>query len=334
MFAWLSSPRSALRRPFNAVAAITQQYKEASQWFWKARVTLRRLAVTGVTGSPFLFEVAPNPVIFSHLGTAGVSAVMSRFAHVPIDLESMVFGLGPVQRALVELDELENGALESLTKTLRLRHASETIMQYLLSIWAETGCVTHNNRDCTYLVTSANANGLRRYKAIAMAENFGTDQDLRTNVADVVRAGQEDKIMQGADLTAPKRAMDIETIHQFVETGTDEAPSIRELSAQSDMATVPRSQSTCPHCSVDLPTWRSVRRHINRKHIRRFKCLQGSCESAFHLKADLQRHHDSVHQSSTSARGFSCANSWCMSRGKLWPRKDNFERHAKRCKQG
>ncbi|KAH7076195.1 hypothetical protein FB567DRAFT_553151 [Paraphoma chrysanthemicola] len=140
---------------------------------------------------------------------------------------------------------------------------------------------------------------------------------------------------QREDSNVPRGAIDLETNDQDTKAAhQEEAPGIRELNANSDVATVLRSQNTCPHCSVDLPTWGLLQQHIYRKHIRRFNCLEGSCEWAFNLKADLQRHQDTVHRSSSSVGGFTCANSWCKFPGKVWPRKDNFERHAKECKPG
>jgi hypothetical protein len=59
------------------------------------------------------------------------------------------------------------------------------------------------------------------------------------------------------------------------------------------------------------------------------------CNSAFHLKKDLERHKRTVHREAASPESgytvYTCQNPQCSSPNTVFSRKDNFERHVKRC---
>ncbi|PSN74008.1 hypothetical protein BS50DRAFT_670490 [Corynespora cassiicola Philippines] len=83
----------------------------------------------------------------------------------------------------------------------------------------------------------------------------------------------------------------------------------------------------CQHCGEAYDFRGELNRHINRHHVRRYKC--DACRAAFHLNADLKRHKATVHKESQSA--FSCPNDPCTHPGKTFNRRDNFKRHVSRC---
>lgn len=86
----------------------------------------------------------------------------------------------------------------------------------------------------------------------------------------------------------------------------------------------------CAECGVAFATKGLLRRHIYRKHVRRFACEL--CKSSFNLKKDLERHEQTVHRAQLEARpGYVCPNSYCISPQTVFARKDNFDRHVKRC---
>ena len=72
-------------------------------------------------------------------------------------------------------------------------------------------------------------------------------------------------------------------------------------------------------------------KHINRKHLRRYQCSFDGCDNAFSLKTNLDRHKTSRHRSEAREEGLSCPNSWCRSSEKVFTRRDNLERHIRRC---
>jgi hypothetical protein len=111
--------------------------------------------------------------------------------------------------------------------------------------------------------------------------------------------------------------------------------------------TCSKEDATCSYCDASFPTLgklksvsfylfaleytKSLSQHINLKHIRRFKC--DVCPSAFFLKTDLTRHALNVHSTHTAvAKAWTCPNQGCNMHGKPFFRKDNFERHVKRCR--
>jgi len=73
------------------------------------------------------------------------------------------------------------------------------------------------------------------------------------------------------------------------------------------------------------------RQHHHRKHNLRHTCPL--CDSAFALRADLERHKASKHTNDLEHKPkvFLCPNIDCARPGKEFIRKDNFKRHVKRC---
>ena len=70
--------------------------------------------------------------------------------------------------------------------------------------------------------------------------------------------------------------------------------------------------------------------HIKLRRCRRHTCRL--CSARFALKADLNRHMGTVHRDKQKpARTFVCNNPDCSVRNKQFLRKDNFERHVRRC---
>ncbi|KAH7408758.1 hypothetical protein DE146DRAFT_388025 [Phaeosphaeria sp. MPI-PUGE-AT-0046c] len=87
---------------------------------------------------------------------------------------------------------------------------------------------------------------------------------------------------------------------------------------------------TCAACGSGFRTEGLLRRHTYRKHIRRFTCKL--CDSSFHLKKDLERHEQTVHRRLRDAgSGYTCTNPHCSAPDTVFARKDNFNRHVKRC---
>ena len=73
-----------------------------------------------------------------------------------------------------------------------------------------------------------------------------------------------------------------------------------------------------PTCKVNM----NSSDHINRKHIKRYKCVTNGCSQAFHLRGDLKRH-IKTHQ---EQEPFHCQVPGCQ---KSFTRKDNLQRHNK-----
>ncbi|KAJ6208070.1 hypothetical protein PSV09DRAFT_2422791 [Bipolaris maydis] len=86
----------------------------------------------------------------------------------------------------------------------------------------------------------------------------------------------------------------------------------------------------CDACQTTYSTKGQLNMHLNRKHRRRYRCQH--CPSAFALKADLRRHERSVHKDMYQAQAFSCPNPACAIPQKRFARRDNLERHIRRCR--
>ncbi|KAF2821551.1 hypothetical protein CC86DRAFT_470741 [Ophiobolus disseminans] len=93
-------------------------------------------------------------------------------------------------------------------------------------------------------------------------------------------------------------------------------------------AILPATQPThpCPHCLTPLPTPGKLRDHINRKHNRRFPCI--ICAEAFHLRVDLKRHQQTVHEERFPGAGMFLCGKGC---GKGFRRRDHALRHGRGC---
>ena len=77
----------------------------------------------------------------------------------------------------------------------------------------------------------------------------------------------------------------------------------------------------------------SHRNHYNRTHNLRYTC--NLCNSvSFGLAADLKRHKRNLHQQSLgSDETYQCTLPGCATPNKIFRRKDNFNRHVKRCRK-
>jgi uncharacterized C2H2 Zn-finger protein len=107
---------------------------------------------------------------------------------------------------------------------------------------------------------------------------------------------------------------------------TDEGILQVEVGEETEKSETPSSY-TCTQCGLDFSTMGQLNSHINRKHNQRFKCNE--CDKAFNLRADLNRHKVSVHHYSSES-SWRCPNVPC---GKVFFRKDNFQRHVQNCKK-
>ncbi|OAK97319.1 hypothetical protein IQ06DRAFT_43246 [Phaeosphaeriaceae sp. SRC1lsM3a] len=90
----------------------------------------------------------------------------------------------------------------------------------------------------------------------------------------------------------------------------------------------------CSICGLKCATEGQINQHMNRKHIRRFTC--NICSKAFSLNADLTRHKLNVHLERREFRhptqSYKCSNPGCRTPSKVFLRKDNFERHVRKCR--
>ncbi|KAH7083371.1 hypothetical protein BKA63DRAFT_561545 [Paraphoma chrysanthemicola] len=113
------------------------------------------------------------------------------------------------------------------------------------------------------------------------------------------------------------------------------------LSALAFAAVGRKFEIACTYCELTFPTQGKVNEHVNRKHIRRFVCNTSGCDTRFHLQADLNRHTRTVHDQTNSdtetlddkTPSWSCPLEHCATPSKVWPRKDNFNRHVERCQK-
>ncbi|KAF2250855.1 hypothetical protein BU26DRAFT_517631 [Trematosphaeria pertusa] len=86
----------------------------------------------------------------------------------------------------------------------------------------------------------------------------------------------------------------------------------------------------CPYCQRPFRTAGLKNKHVNRKHIRRYKCTTMDCEAAFHLNNDLSRHQQTVHKTAVDST-WKYTNEHCRTPETVFRRKDNFLRHVGRC---
>lgn len=109
-------------------------------------------------------------------------------------------------------------------------------------------------------------------------------------------------------------------------------PSISPVSVV--YAATPEYPCPDPHCNLVFRTPGQRKNHHNRKHNLRYICTFTHCESAFGLRADLERHKRTVHRATLKINPeqlHRCTNPGCATPNKTYPRKDNYNRHVKRC---
>ncbi|KAI4954673.1 hypothetical protein J4E86_005983 [Alternaria arbusti] len=89
----------------------------------------------------------------------------------------------------------------------------------------------------------------------------------------------------------------------------------------------------CPDCPKILRTPGLLRNHYNRTHNLRYTC--NLCNGiSFGLAADLKRHKKHVHQQGIEDDEiYRCTIPGCSTPNKIFRRKDNFNRHIKRCRK-
>jgi hypothetical protein len=84
----------------------------------------------------------------------------------------------------------------------------------------------------------------------------------------------------------------------------------------------PSSSHRCTQCGAECQTSGRLKNHINRSHVRRYKCEQ--CDKAFNLRADLNRHQLSKHKPELQ-QIFHCSAAGCTH---TFNRRDNLVRHV------
>lgn len=118
--------------------------------------------------------------------------------------------------------------------------------------------------------------------------------------------------------------------HRRILSSTDSGSLCIEIDEQAARELEKPRLHPCKECNSMFETKGQLNSHTNRKHEKRFSCEE--CDSAFNLQADLQRHKASVHGASAKL-AWRCTNAGCLTPNKVFVRKDNFLRHARRCEQ-
>ncbi|KAI1737545.1 hypothetical protein F4680DRAFT_468084 [Xylaria scruposa] len=89
----------------------------------------------------------------------------------------------------------------------------------------------------------------------------------------------------------------------------------------------------CSVCDKPVRTKSELKKH-DQRHKKPFKCDVNDCArriEGFSTTNDLDRHKRSVHpESQTLGNRYMCQIGTCKSKGKVWPRADNFKAHLKR----
>ncbi|KAI1251042.1 hypothetical protein MGN70_008103 [Eutypa lata] len=91
----------------------------------------------------------------------------------------------------------------------------------------------------------------------------------------------------------------------------------------------------CNTCNKVLKTNSELKKHTQR-HTKPYRCDVPHCtrREGFSTSNDLDRHKRSVHPDTAAAGNrYTCPMPSCKSRGKIWPRADNFRAHLKRVHQ-
>ncbi|KAI4686077.1 uncharacterized protein J4E88_003914 [Alternaria novae-zelandiae] len=111
------------------------------------------------------------------------------------------------------------------------------------------------------------------------------------------------------------------------------ASSTASASTPSTIEDETRLLYACPDCPKILRTPGLLRNHYNRTHNLRYTC--NLCNGiSFGLAADLKRHKKHVHQQGIDGDEiYRCTIPGCSTPTKIFRRKDNFNRHIKRCRK-
>ncbi|KAF2750559.1 hypothetical protein M011DRAFT_464352 [Sporormia fimetaria CBS 119925] len=88
----------------------------------------------------------------------------------------------------------------------------------------------------------------------------------------------------------------------------------------------------CPQCGDISKCNSDFKKHMSR-HEKKYKCDIRPCRrggKGFTTQNDLDRHKKSVHGIGALTNSYKCASEACRTKGKLWPRLDNFKQHIHR----
>ncbi|KAI1473706.1 hypothetical protein F4774DRAFT_423901 [Daldinia eschscholtzii] len=97
----------------------------------------------------------------------------------------------------------------------------------------------------------------------------------------------------------------------------------------------PDGGKTCEKCHKVLKTKSEFKKHKQR-HDKPFKCTVKGCtrREGFSTPNDLERHKRSLHPEEDAVGDrYRCQVGLCVTKGKIWPRADNFRAHMKRVHQ-
>ena len=111
---------------------------------------------------------------------------------------------------------------------------------------------------------------------------------------------------------------------------TDQSESPAQIA--TDPTSVDDVEYTCRACASNFRTQGLLSAHHNRVHNPRFSC--SLCHAKFGLRLDLVRHKHTKHKSLFGTTvTFYCTNVGCATPEKKFHRKDNYQRHVRRCRQ-
>ncbi|KAF1829919.1 hypothetical protein BDW02DRAFT_125843 [Decorospora gaudefroyi] len=122
---------------------------------------------------------------------------------------------------------------------------------------------------------------------------------------------------------SPTEDTEHETTMPTSETQAETPPFTGPATNPATLAIFP-----CPSCSCSFAKAYKRSKHVNLVHAHRFKCGHGGCKKTFGLRTNLERH-EATHR--RDEQGLSCPNAWCKTPAKVFPRRDNLERHVRRC---
>lgn len=111
---------------------------------------------------------------------------------------------------------------------------------------------------------------------------------------------------------------------------SNESSVVGALETEQDASN--STNSICKECDVSFCSVGLLTDHINRKHVRRFKCTACGPDVAFNLRADLERHNRAKHRGGL-VEGLKCTVESCKTPSKTWVRKDNLKRHMEGCRR-